>query len=181
MKKKKSGFFALGIALFSLTLISCSPTSTITTAKFTSIDRIFNLKLNTSLNEVVTVLETEPYNVLSSQIDGYTIYSYKYKLIEREIDPKFITKRGNESTGEEVYNADEHDLFLFFKDGLLQSYITTEGRQDSPVLINLNSNIYALTLAKGEYKFIEFNTPEKSSGFRLGSKSNGKKKFFGLF
>jgi len=61
------------------------------------------------------VLGCEPYNLLTKQADGYAIYTYLYKLVERMVDPKVINERGGESAGNEVYNSKIEHVFLLFE------------------------------------------------------------------
>lgn len=133
---------------------------TVQTAKFASVETVMDLKVNSTLPEVISLLGSKPYNVYSNQVDGYTIYAYKYKLVERKVNPKLVNSRGGEVTGTEVYSGKEHDLYLFFKDGKLESYITNDGRKDSPSLIMLNNTLYAVTRERD--KFII--TPTSTSG-----------------
>jgi hypothetical protein len=99
----------------------------------------------------MTVLGSKPYNILSNQVEGYTIYTYKYKLVERKINPALVNTKGEETNGKEVYNGKEQTLFLFFKGNRLESFITSEGRKDSPSLVLLNNTLYAITKDKDKY------------------------------
>ena len=127
MKKTLS---ILSTLIFSaLFLSSCK---TVQVAKFTSVENVVDLKLNSSLAEVISKLGSKPYNIYSNQKDGYIIYTYKYKLVERKVNPGLINSRGGETTGTEVYNGKEHTLFLLFKNDQLESFVTTDGRKDSP-------------------------------------------------
>ncbi len=76
------------ICLLSVSLIS-SCVSYNRAAKFISIENIIELKLNSTLQEVNEALGIEPYNILSSEINGYTIYEYRYKLVERDSSNKY--------------------------------------------------------------------------------------------
>lgn len=122
--------------------------------KFASIENVVQLKQNQSLSEVVSALGSKPYDVLSAQFDGYTIYSYKYKVVERKDAPEKLNKIGGETSGQVVYNGKEKSLFLFFKNDKLESFITTDGKKDSPALIMLNNTIYTITRDKEKYSII---------------------------
>ena len=43
------------------------------------------------------LLGSKPYKYLNKQVHGYTIYTYKYKLVEREVEPNIINRRGGRS------------------------------------------------------------------------------------
>jgi hypothetical protein len=159
MKRPIKQIIAIAISAFVIT--SCK---TIQVGKFTSVENVINLKQNATFEEVEKTLGSKPYNVLSSQIEGYTIYNYKYKLIERKINPSLVNKIGNEVAGKEVYNGKEQTLFLFFKGGKLESFLTTDGRKDSPKLVMLNNTIYSMTKDRDKYILIPTSTEESSSG-----------------
>lgn len=133
---------------------------TVQVAKFTSVENLYQLKLNSSLEEVISLLGSKPYNILSNQIDGYTIFTYKYKFIERKVNPKLINSRGGETIGTEVYSGKEQTLFVFFKANKLESFVTTDGRKDSPTLIMLNNTLYTIT--KEKEKFIIVPTTDEA-------------------
>jgi hypothetical protein len=148
---KKTFYLICGMGLVLSSLSSCK---TVQAPKFASVENVIQLKQNQSLSEVITALGSKPYDVLSAQFDGYTIYSYKYKLVERTESPEKLNKLGGENSGQVVYNGKEKTLFLFFKNDKLESYITTDGRKDSPALIMLNNTIYTITRDKEKYSII---------------------------
>ena len=151
-----------GAIIFASVLVtSCK---TVQVAKFASIESVMELKINSSLDEVISKLGSKPYNIYSNQKEGYTIYTYKYKVVERKINPKLVNSRGGETTGTEVYNAKEHTLFLLFKDGKLESLVTTDGRKDSNPLIMLNNTLYTISKDKGKYIIVPASSEEPSSG-----------------
>ncbi len=159
MKKqlvKVSLMLAFGFAGFT----SCK---TVQVAKFTSVENVYQIKLNSSIEEVISVLGSKPYNVLSNQIDGYTIYLYKYKTVERKVNPSLINSRGGETTGTEVYNGKEQDVYLFFKNNKLESYVTSDGRKNSESLIMLNNTVYTISQEKGKYVIIPTEIKAESS------------------
>lgn len=144
-------------------LFALSSCKTVQVPKFASVESVYQLKLNSSIEEVISTLGSKPYNILSNQIDGYTIYLYKYKTIERKVNPDLINTRGGETTGTEVYNNKEQDLFLFFKNNKLESFVTSDGRKNSEVLVMLNNTIYTISQDKGKYVIIPTSTKGESS------------------
>ena len=133
---------------------------TVQVAKFTSVENLYQLKLNSSLEEVISLLGSKPYNILSNQIDGYTIFTYKYKFVERKVNPKLINSRGGETTGTEVYNGKEQTVFMIFKANKIESFVTTDGRKDSPALIMLNNTLYTITKDKDKYIIVPTTSEE---------------------
>jgi hypothetical protein len=171
MKKTMTMFGA--IMIIALLFTSCS---TVQVAKFTSVENIYRLKLGSSLESVVDVLGFKPYNILGNQVDGYAIYTYKYKLVERKVNPNFTNDKGEETTGREVYNGKEQTLFLFFKSDKLEAFVTTEGRKDSPSLIMFNNTIYAITMDKDKYIFSPSTSLESKENISPFNKKKKEKK-----
>jgi hypothetical protein len=143
--KKLNLFFGAITFVMIMIVTSCQ---TVQVAKFANVENIYQIKLNSTVEEVISILGSKPYNILSNQVDGYTIFTYKYKLIERKVNPNYINTKGFESTGSEVYNGKEHTLYLFFKANKLESLITTEGRRDCASLVLLNNTLYKITVDK---------------------------------
>ena len=141
--------------------VSSSQVSTVQVAKFASVENLCLLNLNSTLDDVISILGSKPYNVLSSQVDGYTIYTYLYKLVERNVNPGLINQKGGETSGMEVYNEQLHTVFLFFKNNKLESFITSDGQGNSPMLIMLNNNLYRITKDKITSASNEENTNNK--------------------
>lgn len=138
---------------------------TVQVAKFTSVENLYQLKLNSTIEEVISLLGSKPYNILSNQIDGYTIFTYKYKLVERQVAPALVNSKGGETTGTEVYSGKEQIVFLFFKAGKLESFVTTDGRKDSPALIMLNNTLYSITKEKDKYIILPTTVEEQKESF----------------
>lgn len=178
MKRKNIFTYVLMLVLFGA---SCKVTQI---PKFASSDNLLKLELNSSIDDAVKVLGCNPYNILSSQIDGYTIYLYKYKLVERSLPTKSANKVGQgEIMGSPVYKGKFQDLLLFYENGKLVSFITTKGKQNSHSDIKLSNTIYLVSKKKGEYHF-----EVKSSGETAKVESTDKekpvakrKKFLGIF
>lgn len=162
--------------LFSLTIVAAlffSSCKTAQMAKFTSIDKLCQLPMNASYETTVQTLGCEPYNLLTKQADGYSIYTYKYKLIERKFDSKLVNSRGGETAGEEVYVGKTEDVLLIFKDNKLISIITDEGREKSDKLVMFNNTLYEISKNNGQYIIVPVSygdEAEKSSVLSIGKK-----------
>jgi hypothetical protein len=148
------------IFFVSIFLTGCK---SIEVAKFASVENVMELKINSSLDEIIARLGSKPYNIYSNQKEGYTIYTYKYKLVERRVNPNLINRKGGETTGTEVYNGKEHTLFLMLKDGKLESFVTTDGRKDSNPLIMLNNTLYTISVDKGKNIIVPAAAEETNS------------------
>lgn len=166
MKKTKT---ILLTAIFTTLLFtSCK---VVQVPKFTTSDNLLKIELNSSLEDVVKTLGCNPYNMLSSQVDGYTIYQYKYKMVERKVSPKMINARGGEIIGTEVYNPRQQDLLLFFKGGQLETFITTEGKNNSRSDIKLANTIYVITRDRDSYTLEVKESKTKSKESKTESKT----------
>lgn len=154
-------FAAVSVALL---FTSCNTESQF--AKFTSNDRLYQIQTGNSYETVVSTLGCEPYNLLSKQADGYDIYVYKYKIVERKFSAKLINERGSESAGQEVYKGKEETAFLIFKNNKLESVVTGEGRKDATNLVMLNNTLYEISKnTKGEYIIVPttIQTPKEDT------------------
>lgn len=155
----KKAIFILNAAIIAVMVSGCHVTSQY--AKFTSTDKLYQVETGSSYETVVSTLGCEPYNLLCKQADGYDIYVYKYKIVERWADPKYINERGSESCGDEIYKGKEETAFLIFKDNKLESILTGEGRRNASQVVLLNNTLYTISRdSKGEYVLIPTSLQE---------------------
>ena len=160
---KKNIVFICVIAFVAILFSSCDTTGQF--AKFTSSDRLYQVQPGNSYETVISTLGCEPYNLLSKQADGYDIYVYKYKIVERKFSTKLINERGSESAGTEIYKGKEEIAFLVFKNNKLESVVTGEGRKDAPRLVMLHNTLYEISkTAKGEYIIVPTTTEAAKEG-----------------
>lgn len=141
-------YILLKLIILIIILPSCK---TVQVPKFASIDNVLTLTLNSTIQDVENKLGCKPYNIYSNQKDGYTIYVYKYKVLERKVNSKIVNKIGGETVGTDVYNGKENNLYLYFSGGKLESLITTDGRKESNVLLLLNNTILAVSQDKSKH------------------------------
>ena len=168
---KKTMLF-LAAAVVAIMFSSCNTEQQF--AKFTSSDRLYQVQPGNSYETVVSTLGCEPYNLLSKQADGYDIYVYKYKIVERKFSAKMINERGSESAGTEVYRGKEETAFVIFKNNRLESIVTGEGRKDAPQVVMLNNTLFEISKnSKGEYIIVPTTTqaPKEEGGLlNMGKK-----------
>ncbi len=171
---KKNLLFVCLLAVSAVMFSSCSTEervsepsgSYVKSIKFTSVDKLFQIQPGNTYDVVVQTLGCEPYNILSNQKDGYAIYVYKYKLLERQIkaeDVEVLDQRGGETAGVEVYNPKIEDVYLVFKNNVLESFITSQGRQESAQFVLMNNTLYKITKENGTYEIhaeMEMKEPE---------------------
>lgn len=149
----KKSLLSLVVLAAIFTMVSChSSTPMVQTPKFTSVERLCEVKMGSTFDATVSTLGSMPYDVLSRQADGYSIYVYKYKRTEREVNPDVLKMKGNEASGTEVYNEEMSEVVLFFKDDKLEMILTDAGKISSPRLILLNNTLYVFSKnADGQY------------------------------
>jgi len=168
----KKTIIILGVAIIATMFSGCTTVNKY--AKFTSTDRLYKVETGSSYETVVSTLGCEPYNLLCKQADGYDIYVYKYKIVERWENPKYINDRGCETEGDEVYNGKEETAYLIFKDKKLESIVTGAGRKNAPQVVVLNNTIYKISRdSKGEYIILptDVQEPKEDVGvFNIGKK-----------
>ena len=168
---KKTMLF-LAAAVAAIMFSSCNTEQQF--AKFTSSDRLYQVQPGNSYETVVSTLGCEPYNLLSKQADGYDIYVYKYKIVERKFSAKMINERGSESAGTEVYRGKEETAFVIFKNNRLESIVTGEGRKNAPQVVMLNNTLFEISKnSKGEYIIVPTTTqaPKEEGGLlNMGKK-----------
>lgn len=175
IKMKKTNLILFFAVLFTIALTSCK---SVQAPKYTSVENLFNLKIGSSYDEAVAILGQKPYDIYMSQAEGYTIYTYKYKHVERAINPKALNKRGGETTGMEVYNSKEQTAYLLFKNNKLESIVTSNGRKDGSAMIYMNNTLYTISKDKDKYMITANKTEEPASSVAAVKK----KKFpFNLF
>ncbi len=157
---KKTNLILFFAVLFTIALTSCK---SVQAPKYTSVENLFNLKTGNSYEEAVTILGHKPYDIYMSQAEGYTIYTYKYKHVERKINPNSLNQRGGETTGREVYNGKEQTAYLLFKNNKLESIVTSNGRKDGSAMIYMNNTLYTISKDKEKYMVLPTRTDEPTS------------------
>lgn len=160
---KKHLLIVCAVALSLLALSGCNTQGQF--AKFTSSDRLYQVQIGNSYETVVSTLGCEPYNLLCKQRDGYDIYVYKYKIVERMFSANIINDRGSEAAGSEVYKDKLENAILIFKDNKLESIITGEGRKDGSQIVMIHNSIYEISKnAKGEYIIVPTSIEAEKDG-----------------
>lgn len=159
--KKFFGFSTVIIAMLAIVVSSCSVSdsfsnSKVQAPKFTSVDRLLQVQPGMTYESVVQLLGCEPYNLLSNQLDGYSVYVYKYKLVDRELEVEnqnTLNQRGTETAGMDVYVNKLEEVVLFFKDKKLELLVTNQGKAESAQMIMLGNTLYSMTQNRGQFVF----------------------------
>ena len=128
---KKTQLFAL---IFSVCFLFSCKTSEVaysTIPQFTTVEKIGLLRPGQTKTKVQDVLGIPPWDAFSLTPNGCQTFTYKYKKLKHELSSSEKSDAGywnNQvlSTNMRVY-ADASDLNLVFRNGLLESIITSEG------------------------------------------------------
>lgn len=92
--------------------------------KFTIVDQFTKLNPGMTYTEVVAILGCEAYDVYSiNHSENQTVYTWKYKKINRLETPENEKLRSGSNTGTEVLCCEEQ-AYLTFVNGKFQSLIT---------------------------------------------------------
>jgi len=115
---------------------------------YTTIDKIFNINLGMSPEEVNSTLEIQPYDIHQNLALNQLIVEYKYvhKFLKDNADEVYLESSRNDG---ELYFQDETSIYMVFDNNrFLISYFTKEGMtkaQDAYVwentLMLLNSKV----------------------------------------
>lgn len=118
---------------------------------FTDVDKILMLQSGMTLEQVKSTLGVDPYDVYHINEQNSVLVSFSYRLKERrfkiktfnqdEIDRKF-TNEESQTKGDLRYNKkDPKTAFVLFKNGQLESVLTTSGKQSSERILIENNNL----------------------------------------
>ena len=126
-------FKILTISLFCIFASACN---VVMHPQFTNVVNILSTSRGETINAVIEKIGHMPYDVFTQQTTGYKIVSYKYKIMERQIDPTIKEDVGSEIRGEKKYLPKLNTVFFIFdaSDKLI-SYITESGRKDAKSLL----------------------------------------------
>ena len=164
--------------LISIFISSCTSRNFVVAPTFTSVDKITLLEPGQNLNEVNGKLSVEPYDIVSGG-DIFLCY-YNYRLLERKIpiansnknrsindvDSLSLSSELSQTKGIKFY-TEWKKLFVFFKDGKLVSFITSDGLNDANYLMLVNGSIKLLS--ENDLDFSHFS---KNSNFNLSGQVN---------
>ena len=163
--------------LISLSCLMFSACSVVMHPHFTNIQSILSVNRGETLDQVIDKIGFMPYDVYTQQTTGYKIVTYKYKIMERQLDPKTKDNIGSESNGPKKYLSKLYTaLFTFDANDKLISYITESGRDDARYLLNdhhmiLNYKDYLNSSQNNPQPSLQ-NNPSDSKKKRKGKKAN---------
>ena len=126
--------------------------------KFITMNEVANLTIGMTYTEVKNIMGT-PYNILSAQMDGYSLYQYKYKQIYVELPTTKRNDVGIEKGANKLkYTSDIYDLNLLFSKENRLEFIYSNSNQIAEGLMR-EANFYYV-LKKDKEKFANDFSPE---------------------
>ena len=182
--KKIIAIFSM-VALFGLVVTSCSTPKELH-SKFVNVERVMTVPMGSSYDEVVRYFGSSPYEMLSRQLDGYQIFVWNYRVVDREVSASEYNSKGGESSGNEKYVGELKTVYALFKNDKLMDLITDEGSVRSPELLLITNTIYQVTKDAKGYSVdkLEYSKPviekKKESTFNPEQKKKSKVPFLGF-
>lgn len=177
--KKNLLLTAFVMAMVAMTFTGCKTTTPM--PRYVPLDKVLSLELGSTYDEVVQAFgglpNGLPYDIVSRQKDGYSIYVYKYRTYFRETNPSDYDRKGNEWTGNLVYYGEPKTLYLFFnKENKLMDIQTEDGLEYGADWLMINNTIYNVGKSGKGYNPEITPLPAKL-GKKSEAKTAPKKKF----
>ena len=97
-----------------VTFAALSGCKTMKQAPITNLSSITRVKISDDLQTVISKLGIDPYDFKASTKTGYTLYTWKYKSLERETWTKRLDDEGEEKSGKKKYNSKIKELIGLF-------------------------------------------------------------------
>lgn len=162
---------------------------------FTDIMKISQVKPTMKFKQVVDILGVEPYDIYHIQETGAMLATFNYRLKKRIMKinslnhdefERLTTNENSQTSGELYYEKDYKTLHVLFnKDGEVASFITSEGIDNSNLIV-----ITGNTIQFSDEKNVTLLDPAfNSQVINLKKEENTKKRdkkgifhrFFGIF
>jgi len=118
---------------------------------FTDVNKILMLQSGMTLEQVKNTLGVDPYDVYHINEQNSVLVSFSYRLKERKFKVKTFnqdeidrrtTDEASQTAGDVRYNKkDPKTAFILFKNGKMESIITTSGKAASERILIENNNL----------------------------------------
>jgi len=153
---------------------------------FTTVENLFFLEIGMTLNDVNSVLNSEPYDILQHTTEGYLILEYKYIKKYRNILQSNVDDDVNRLLGTEYYQEPSSVYLMFGNDQKLVNYVTAEAMGDVQHQLQLEATATSLgSLYAPCTRNCRISLPEQeveeTSGETKQESTNKPKKKGGLF
>ena len=129
-------------------------------ATFVNVEDLLDLNAGMSKQEVYSKLGKKPFDIISTQADGYTVVLYKYKKVHQILNDQNENKLG--STGEKEYSSQIYDAYVVFvKSNKLELVVAQDQMGNSKSVHKFHGELYGLTINGGKLSIKPIIEPEK--------------------
>ncbi len=116
---------------------------------FVNVEDLVDLIPGMSKQEVFAKLGKKPFDLISSQSDGYTIFLYKYRKVHTVLNDQNENQLG--ATGPKEYGTKIQDAYVVFdKNNKLELVASKEEMMNSENLHKFHGVLYGLTINGGK-------------------------------
>ena len=110
-------------------------------ATFVNVEDLLDLNAGMSKQEVYSKLGKKPFDIISTQADGYTVVLYKYKKVHQILNDQNENKLG--STGEKEYSSQIYDAYVVFdKSNKLELVVAQDQMGNSKSVHKFHGELY---------------------------------------
>ncbi len=116
---------------------------------FVNVEDLFDLSAGMTKQEVFTKLGKKPFDILSSQADGYSVYLYKYRKLHTILNDQNENTPG--ATGQKEYGTKIQDAYVVFnKDNRLELVVSKDEMTNTHNVYKLHGTLYNMTINGGK-------------------------------
>ena len=151
--------FYIGILAILIGFQSCTVLTTsvkVQAPRFTTIDKLVELKVGMNFDEVVTKLGSQPYDMYYLSFESKeTVYIWYYNKLERKEDPAVLKTKSGGTSGDETMLTNHEKVYITFDDSRKLIQATTDaglGKSDTKTTLGVSETTTTAT----KKKFWEF-------------------------
>ncbi len=116
---------------------------------FINVDDLTDLNPGMTKQEVFTKLGKKPFDIISNQADGYSIYLYKYRKVHTILNDQNENTLG--ASGPKEYGTKIQDAFVVFnKENKLELVVSKDEMSRSESIHKFHGVLYNLTVNGGK-------------------------------
>ncbi len=116
---------------------------------FVNVDDLADLTAGMTKQEVYAKLGKKPFDIISTQADGYSVVLYKYRKVHVILNDQNENSIG--ATGDKEYGTKIQDVYIAFnKDGRLELVVSKDEVEASQNVLKLHGKLYGFTINGGK-------------------------------
>jgi hypothetical protein len=139
--------------------------------KFTYVEKIIEVKPGDDFSRVKSTLGCSPDDIYIDEVNGKSIYTWRYKRNERFVSKSLLDKPEGATTGDARVMNEGTLYCIFSKDYVLESLSTDEGRADAVKLILFDNSFREAVSDPSQYN--SFKLTDEEIGHDFGKKKSG--------